>query len=161
MPSIPSLEQGGFTVDFWIRFSELSPGQTVLDARSGSGKGIAITMSDRYTLKVTLNDGTHEASWDSDPGFHAGTLKVGTWQHVAFVADGGPKIITVMVDGVLNDGGPVREFGWGRFPVELHDVNGLPAARIGGLFGEIKLLRIYDRYLRTSELMGNWRAGSS
>jgi hypothetical protein len=162
MPSIPSLEQGGFTIDFWIRFSELTQGQTVVDTRSGSGKGIAITMSDRYTLKITLNDGTHEASWDSDPGFHPGTLKTGTWQHVAFVVDGGPKIITVMVDGALNDGGPVREFGWGRFPPELHDVNGLTTARIGaGIFGEIKLLRIYDRYLRTSELMGNWRAGSS
>ena len=68
-------------------------------------------MSDRYTLKLTLHDGTQEASWDSDPGFHPGTLKTGTWQHVAFVVDGGPKIITVMVDGVLNDGGPVREFG--------------------------------------------------
>jgi hypothetical protein len=162
MPSIPSLEQGGFTIDFWLRLKELSPGQTVLDARSPSGKGISITMSDRYTLKLTMSDGTREAAWDSDPGFHPGTLKTGAWQHVAFVVDGGPKIITVMVDGVLNDGGPVREYGWGRFEPELQDVNGESTARVGtGVFGEIKLLRVYDRYLRTSELMGNWRAGAS
>jgi Concanavalin A-like lectin/glucanases superfamily/BNR repeat-like domain len=162
MPSIPSLEQGGFTIDFWLRLRELSPGQTVLDARSPSGKGISITMSDRYTLKLTMSDGTREAAWDSDPGFHPGTLKTGAWQHVAFVVDGGPKIITVMVDGVLNDGGPVREYGWGRFEPELQDVNGESTARVGtGVFGEIKLLRVYDRYLRTSELMGNWRAGAS
>ncbi len=160
MPSIPSLDEGGFTIDFWLRLRELSPGQTVLDARTPEGKGIAITMSDHYTLKLTLNDGAREAMWDSDPGFHPGTLKVGAWQHVAFVVDGGPKIITVMVDGVLNDGGPVREYGWGRFQPDLHDVNGAAAARAAaGLFGELKLLRIYDRYLRTSELMGNWRAG--
>jgi hypothetical protein len=161
MPSIPSLDEGGFTIDFWLRLRELSPGQTVLDARTPEGKGIAITMSDHYTLKLTLNDGAREAMWDSDPGFHPGTLKVGAWQHIAFVVDGGPKIITVMVDGVLNDGGPVREYGWGRFQPDLHDVNGAAAARAGaGLFGELKLLRIYDRYLRTSELMGNWRAGA-
>jgi hypothetical protein len=162
MPSIPSLEHGGFTIDFWLRLSELSQGQTILDSRSPSGKGVAITMTDRYTLKLTLNDGTREASWDSDPGFHPGTLKTGAWQYVAFVVDGGPKIITVMVDGVLNDGGPVREYGWGRFPTELQDVNGLATARAcEGVFGGIKLLRFYDRYLRTSELMGNWRAGVS
>jgi hypothetical protein len=63
---------------------------------------------------------------------------------------------------MLNDGGPVREYGWGRFPTELQDVNGVAAARAGaGLFGEIKLLRVYDQYLRTSELMGYWRAGAS
>ena len=116
MPSIPSLEQGGFTIDFWIRLSELSRrGKPSSTRGPGSGKGIAITMSDRYTLKLTLNDGTREASWDSDPGFHPGTLKTGAWQHVAFVVDGGPKIITVMVDGVLNDGGPVREYRLGTF----------------------------------------------
>ncbi len=162
MPSLPSLDQGGFTIDFWLRLRELSSGQTILDTRSSDGKGIAITMTDHYTLRLTLNDGTREASWDSDPGFHSGTLKTGAWQYVAFVVDGGPKIITVMVDGVLNDGGPVREYGWGRFPAELHDVDGLATARVNaGVFGEIKLLRVYDRYLRTSELMGNWRAGAS
>src|SRR6202044_1017371 len=114
----------------WPRLRELSSGQTILDSRSASGKGIAITMSDRYTLKLTLNDGTRESSWDSDPGFHPGTMKTGAWQHIAFVVDGGPKIITVMVDGVLNDGGPVREYGWGRFHPELGDVNGRGTAPI-------------------------------
>jgi hypothetical protein len=27
------------------------------------------------------------------------------------------------------------------------------------LTGEMRQLRIYNRYLRTSELVGNWRAG--
>ena len=162
MPSLPSLAGGGFTIEFRVRLRELTHGQTILETRTEGGKGIAITTSDRYTFKLTMNDGIRESSWDSDPGVHAGTLRTGVWQHVAFVVDGGPKIITVMVDGVLNDGGAVREFGWGRFDPELHDVNGRTAAQIGaGIFGEIKLLRIYNRYLRTSELVGNWRAGAS
>jgi hypothetical protein len=162
MPQLALLSSGGFTVDFWVRFRELTKGQTILDSRNEAGKGIAILTSDRQTLMLTLNDGKHESSWDSDPGFHAGTMKVGAWQYVAFVIDGGPKVVTVMVDGILNDGGPVREYGWTHFHPELNDVNGLATARTGdGLFSEIKRLRIYNRYLRTSELVGNWRGGIS
>jgi hypothetical protein len=161
MPRIPALADGGFTIDFWVRFSELTKGQIIIDSRNQAGKGIAITVSDHETLTLTMSDGTHESSWDSDPGFHPGTMKVGYWQYVAFVVDGGPKIITVMVDGILNDGGPVREYGWQRFHPMLEDVNGLDTAQAAaGMFGEIRLLRIYNRYLRTSELVGNWRAGT-
>ncbi len=86
-------------------------------------------------------------------------MKVGDWQHVAVVVDGGPKIITWIVDGVLNDGGAVRDFGWGRFDRELRDVNGSLTAKIApAIFGELRKLRVYDRYLRTSELVGNFRA---
>jgi hypothetical protein len=160
LPPLPSLAGGGFTFEFWIRLRELSAGQTILNTRLENGKGISITTSKRYTFTLTLHDGTHESSWDSDPGFHPGTLKVGEWQHVAFVVDGGPKIITVMVDGVLNDGGEVRDYGWGRFDPAMADVNGKTQVPVApAIFGEMKQLRIYNRYLRTSELVGNWRAG--
>ena len=83
----------------------------------------------------------------------------GYWQHVAFVVDGGPKIITVIVDGVLNDGGPVRDYGWGRFHPEMGDVNGSAEVAIApGYIWRVRLFRIYDRYLRTSEIVGNYRA---
>ena len=162
LPSFPALTGGGFTIEFSIRLRELSAGQAVIDTRLPDGKGISITTSDRSTYKLTIGDGTKEATWDSDPGVHPGTLKSGIWQHVAFVVDGGPKIITVMVDGVLNDGGPARDFGWGRFPQELGDVNGKSAVQIGrALFGEIQNFRIYNRYLRSSELAGNYRSEAS
>jgi hypothetical protein len=117
-------------------------------------------LSDRFTLKLTMNDGKTESAWDSDPGTHAGTLKVNAWQHVAVTADGGPKIITFVVDGVLNDGGAARQFGWGRFRPELGEVNGVKQVKLAPkLFGEIGRLRFYDRPLRTSEAVGNHRAG--
>jgi hypothetical protein len=87
------------------------------------------------------------------------TLRAGRWQHVAVIVDAGPRIVSFLVDGVFNDGGALREYGWGRFPKELGDVNA-GEARIGGkLFGELARLRVYNRYLRTSEAVGNWRAG--
>jgi hypothetical protein len=160
MPKLADMEGGGFAIDFWVKFRELSPGQTILDARDSSGKGIAITSTDRSTLQIVLNDGKVKSAWDSDPGTAPGTLKVGYWQHVAVVVDGGPKIITWIVDGVCNDGGAVREFGWGRFDPALRDVNGASTVKIApAIFGQLRKLRIYDRYLRTSQAIGNYRAG--
>jgi len=132
-----------------------------LDARDASGKGVAITSTDRFTLQISLNDGHVKSAWDCDPGTHAGTLRVGAWQHIAAIVDGGPKIVTWVVDGVLNDGGAVRDFGWGRIHPEMGDVNGAPGAQIAPmLFGQLSKLRVYNRYLRTSEAVGNFRAGS-
>ncbi len=87
-------------------------------------------------------------------------MRTGVWQHVAFMVDGGPKIIPVVVDGVLNDGGAVRQYGWGRFDSQLGNVNGMRKTKVApALFGEVKRLRIYPRYLRTSEAVSNRRAG--
>jgi hypothetical protein len=160
MPKLASLaERGGFAVDFWIKLSELTAGQSILDTRDAAGKGIAIETSERYALKLTLNDGQSSFEWESDSGTHPGTLRAGRWQHAAVIVDAAPRIVTFVVDGVLNDGGALRDYGWGRFPAELADVNG-SQARVGGkLFGQLARLRVYNRYLRTSEAVGNWRAG--
>jgi hypothetical protein len=149
------------TLDFRIRLRELSSGQTIFDARDESGRGIAITTTDRSTFQLTMSDGHTKALWDSDPGTHPGTLRIGIWQHVTVIVDAGPRIITWIVDGVLNDGGAVREFGWGRFSPELRDVNGAAEAKLApAIFGQLGGFRVYDRYLRTSEAVGNYRANS-
>jgi hypothetical protein len=162
VPRLPPLDSaGGFTIEFWLKLNELSPGQVILDTKAADGKGIRISTSNRFTLNLSMSDGEGEANWDSDPGTHEGTLRSGVWQHVVFIVDGGPKIVTVIIDGVLNDGGAVRDYGWGRFDRSLGDVNGLVQAKFApALFGSIKLMRIYNRYLRTSEAVGNWRAGA-
>ena len=159
MPRLPDLSTGGFSIDFWIKLRELSSGQVLLDARDLSGRGIAIVTTDRFTLQILLSDGKAKSAWDSDPGTQPGTLRAGAWQHVAVIVDGGPKIVTWVVDGVLNDGGPVRDFGWGRFDPQLRDVNGSATAKLAPvLYGELLDFRIYNRYLRTSEAVGNSRA---
>lgn len=162
MPRLPALSRtGGFTLDFHVRFRELSAGQTILDARDASGRGLAITTTDRFTLRLILSDGRTESAWDSDPGTHPGTLRVGRWQNITAIVDYGPRIISWIVDGVFNDGGAVRDFGWGRFSPELVDVNGAPKARLGPLlYGQLADFRIYNRCLRTSEAVGNFLASS-
>ncbi len=68
MPKLASMDGGGFSIDFWVKFRELSPGQIILDARDGSGKGFALSSTDRSTLQIVMNDGKVKAAWDSDPG---------------------------------------------------------------------------------------------
>ena len=68
--------------------------------------------------------------------------------------------ITFVVDGVVNDGGAARQYGWRRFDAALQDLNGLRTVTIASkLWGEVRLLRLYKRTLRTSEVIGNFRAG--
>ena len=84
-------------------------------------------------------------------------LEAGKTHHVTFIVDGGPKIITVLVDGILCDGGLERQYGWGRFHADLSDANGTAEAKV---HDAVEVVRIYDRYLRTSEAVANYRAAS-
>jgi hypothetical protein len=148
------------TIDFWMNLKELTAGQILFDSRDAQGKGILVTTADRFNLRITLNGGKEQASWDSDYGTQEGTLRTGVWQHVAIIVDGGPRIISYIVDGQFNDGGPARQFGWGRFPQTLGDLNGATTAQIAPkITGELRSLRFYTRYLLTAEAAGNYQAG--
>jgi hypothetical protein len=70
--------------------------------------------------------------------------------------DGGPKIITFVVNGVLCDGGDQRQFGWGRYSPTLRTPVGSETLQIGR---PVQSLRLYSRPLRTSEAVGNYQAG--
>lgn len=168
MPRLPCLLGGGFSVDLWVRFDDLTRSRIILDTRDTTGQGLLLSLTDRATVQIILNGGCHRNShsasacgqaacaWDCDPGL----LRRHYWHHVAVIVDGGPKIIAFVVDGLLCDGGEARQFGWARFHPALADVNGASRARIApSLDGELGRLRFYDRYLRTSEAVGNWRAG--
>jgi hypothetical protein len=158
MPDLPDLKKGGgFSIDFWMRAEGREANGTVLDTRKKDGKGIAISFTKRRTVSITLSDGRCECSWESDESL----LSPNEWHHVAINVDGGPSIITFVVNGMLCDGGKQRQFGWGRFSPNLMNVNGSEQACIAP-GGQIKLadLRIYNRCLLTSEAVGNYRAAA-
>jgi hypothetical protein len=179
LPRLPDLgstkdkEGGGFTVEFAVKLESTEGGQTLVDARDANGNGFAVSTTDRGTVQLALRGalgpsstssfstdvrdfGLGEISWDCDPGL----LKSGEWHHFGIIVDGGPKTISFVVDGKLNDGGDRRQFGWARFPRELRTINATDRVTIAPrVRGEIRQVRIYDRALRTSEVVGNWRAG--
>jgi hypothetical protein len=172
MPRLPAFHQrdnsrpdyggrdlrAGFSIDLWVQFETLDAGQVLLDTRTETGQGVLLTTAGNGVLRLTLHDGREECAWTSDPAL----LQPGRLHHVAVIVDGGPKLITWVVDGLLNDGGEHRQFGWGRFSPTLRNVNGSPTLRTApSLCGEIRRLRLYDRALRSSEAVGNYRAGAA
>jgi hypothetical protein len=120
--------------------------------RAPSGKGFVLRTTSANTVELALNDGKTESRWASDPE----TVQAGKLHHIAVIVDGGPKVISFVIDGKLNDGGDSRQFGWGRYNPHLQSANGDSKLRIGS---GVKRLCIYNRYLRTSEAVASFRAG--
>jgi hypothetical protein len=162
LPELPSLAirsrradygvedlRAGFSLDLW---ANAAPGSTLLDNRTPDGRGFALRAIEGGAVELTMNDGRLESRWASDPG----SVAPGQAHHIAAIVDGGPKIVTFVIDGKLNDGGDARQFGWGRYNPYLRSVNGAPKLRIGG---GVSRVRIYGRYLRTSEAVAAFRAG--
>jgi hypothetical protein len=148
--------RAGFSVDLWVRFASLASDQILIDNRTREGQGFALRTTENRAVEIVLNDGTTENRWSSDPG----TIVSGKPRHIVAIVDGGPKIVTFVIDGKLCDGGEARPFGWGRFSPHIESANGAPELRIGArLDGEILRLRMYNRYLRTSEAAAAFRAG--
>lgn len=166
MPQLPALNRrdtksedqrgidlrAGFSVDLWLRLETLAAGQPLLDSRDAEGKGLLLATDANGSLRITLNDGRTECAWSSDQGL----LTAGGTHHAVITVDGGPKIITFVVDGVLCDGGDQRQFGWGRFSPDLRTPQGAPQL---ALHPAVQALRLYTRALRTSEAVGNFKAG--
>ena len=79
---------------------------------------------------------------------------------VAFSADAGPSLLTVMVDGVLCDGGgaTIRGFAW--IPA-IGPVPATPGIRISPDYvGTLVDGKVYGSALYTSELVAAYRHGS-
>ncbi len=138
----------GFSLDLWV--DSPAPGQFLADNRTPEGKGFALVAIPGGAVQLILNDGRTENRWASDPGM----VSDGKPHHIAAIVDGGPKIITFVIDGLLNDGGDDRQFGWGRYSPNLQSANGAPMLRVAP---SVKSLRLYNRALRTSEAVAAFR----
>ena len=146
---------GALSIDLAVRFTDLASGQVLVDSRDAAGRGYALRTTEDGTIRFEMSDGWQAAYWDCD----AGLLKTNSLHHLVVIVDGRAKVICVVVDGVLNDGGAQRQFGFGRFNPTFKDVSGGRDLQIApALHGELGPLRVYDRALRTSEAVGNFHA---
>jgi hypothetical protein len=144
--------RAGFSIDLWFRIDAPASGETLLDSRDATGTGLLVTATADGALRIALSDGRTECAWSSDQDL----LAPGQPHHAVITVDGGPKIITFTVDGTLSDGGDQRQFGWGRFSPDLRTPNGATTLAIAP---SVSSLRLYSRALRTSEAVGNYKAG--
>jgi hypothetical protein len=139
----------GVALELEVTLPDLTPGRVLLDNRDAAGRGFCLRTANSGALELALNDGQTENRWTSDPVFTAGRR-----HHVVVNIDGGPRIISFVVDGRFLDGGDVRQFGWGRFSPHLKHINGAGDLRIAP---EVTRLNAFGRILRTFEAVA--RAG--
>lgn len=148
--------RAGVSFECWLRLRGLGAGQILADNRTAEGKGFVLRTVEGGAVEIVMNDGRTENRWASDPGL----LVAERLHHVAVMVDGGPNVVSFVIDGRLCDGGEARQFGWGRFSPALQSLNGGAELRVApGLAGEMRVFRIYTRALRVSEAIGAFRAG--
>lgn len=141
--------RAGFTIELW---ATVKPGAVLADNRTADGKGFVLRAREDDAVELAISDGRTQNRWTSDPG----SVRPGTRQHIVAVVDGGPKIISFVIDGKFNDGGDSRQFGWGRYHPNLRSLNGAEQLRVSG---DVHKLRLYGRAMRTSEAVAAYRAG--
>ncbi len=140
MPAWPGLETHGFSLEFVLDGFPGEEDHPLMDGRTEAGQGVALTGAGN----LLLNDGARscEAPLIGAPDLVEGPV------HLVVTVDGGLNIITFVVNGRLCDGADAGQFGWHRFASEFGIITGASVLRV---HPAVKLLRVYDRPLRTSE----------
>jgi len=161
-PSLPDLSTGdGFSLSLWITGlkDNVKSGLIILDAMDSSKKGLQIRVGNNNSVILNISDGQNFQSISTDEICGA-NLWDGQNHHLGFIVDGGPKVMSVIVDETLCDGGSYSPLGWTFFSSKMTTVNASMYS-LAPNFSPNRLLwfRVYNVYLFTSEMIGNWRAG--
>lgn len=151
-------------------------GQCILDGRSATGAGVALTVGGNGSIVVQLSDGVVKGSADgrtiqTDPMCSAVLQNPGL-HHFGVIVDAGPMLLTLSVDGVVCDGGHAPgpngmwDKGWFWLPTQLGAPNGAATFQIGECnpsfrgtdcatyTGSVHGGYIWQRALRNSEMVG-------
>jgi hypothetical protein len=154
---------GGFSVELWFTINKQEAGQELLSTMGNTHKGIRVILSDNKGIGIQINDGElRENNLKGQTFFSdANTLEQGNPHHVVFTIDGAAKIASIIVDGILSDGSiDEQPYGWGRLHPHLKDLNNVSRCTLNPSFdGKIRHMRVYERYLTTSEAIANYLAG--
>lgn len=154
LSNLANLKHGGFSVELLVDVENLVPGEILLDNRDASGKGVWVDVTIKRTIRIGLNDGEHQGEWDTDPG----VVKQNKNQHIVLIVDGLANLFTTVVNGKHCDGGRYRLKGWNWFDKQIDDVSGERIFTVAPDFqGKVKLFRIYNRHLTTSEAIANYK----
>jgi len=150
----------GFTIDFRLVLATLAPGQVILSSKDKNGKLIELKTGEFGAIEISMSDGERTDSWNSDPGLIKAT---GVEHCIAVTVDNGPRIIQFVINGTVNNGREVRQFGWGRYTVDMKDFqfNTIETHKMTGesvnITSKIAHLRVYNRPLMNTEIIGNHR----
>lgn len=141
----------GFSLEL-ILGAATAPGNTTLVSTllpGGRGFRVSLTADDR--LEFFFSDGRFSSLFTSTL-----TLSANLCHHATLIVDGGPRVVLFLLDGILDDGGDERQYGWVAVPPHLSHANGAETLSVPS--DRLQRLRLFDRPLRISEAVANARA---
>jgi len=169
-PVLPDLRAGGgFTITVHVAgdlgvlgnrtlvsaFSDVTAalGEEPTDARIT--KGYSVTVIDDGRLQLFVTDGFGVSLT------HATSAPTALWDGrdhvVSFIVDGGPKLVSVVVDERLDDGGEEAQ-GWAFVSRDLGEVGGSELTVAPDRGGSVRRFLLWDRALLTTEAIAVSRA---
>jgi hypothetical protein len=145
--------RSGFALEMVVTLDKLQA-DSIIDGRRDDKRGLALNITPDGCLELVMNDGWMEQRMTSEP-----CLKTGEPMHIVVNVDGGPHIVSFIVNGQFCDGGVHRQFGWQRFSPYFRHVNWRETWETGkSINGEIHQIKVHHRYLMTAEAINNWAA---
>lgn len=144
----------GFTIDLTFVIPKQNISEFLIENKNKEEKGFCLSIQNNRA-HFSLSDGRTENSWSSDPE----SLSCLGENHLVIIVDGGPNIISYIINGKFNDGGNYRQFGFGRFSPNLMDINASEKLNINSNL-KINSFRFYNRAIQVSEAIGNFQSTS-
>lgn len=147
--------QKGLSIEMTLSLTSLDAGQPIIRLTENEQKYISVQTEDFGSISIILNDGNHQERWTSDPGL---VQPFGS-QQVSVSIDNQSKIIQFVINGIVNDGRDLRQYGWGRFQMDLKFFNPdkLVIGRLGKSqlrpYGSVDFLRVSNRALMNADLI--------
>lgn len=165
--TIGSLKDGegtpGFTIDMVLALTDLSPSQNILSIKGDNDLEISMQTHGFGAIQLVITTEGKDITWTTDPGI----IRAFGDNSIAVSVDNNARIIQFVVNGVVNNGGQFRQFGWKRFEnyLQLPTESSLSMGKLktGSLRiipGTVKSLRLYNRSLTNTEIIGNHRVDS-
>ena len=153
----------GFTIDLEMELTGLGEGKVIFSSREKDGRGYWLEMASNRAVTFTMTDGVKTTTWSSD----AGLIRFAGTTQLTLIVDYRARIISYVINGMFNDGGKERIFGWGRLDTAMGSISTrtltLGDIRNGGVLrpaNKISSFLYYDRPLMVTEAVGNHRARS-
>jgi hypothetical protein len=132
------------------------PGERLFDCRDAVGRGVVLRVSRDGARRAEIEmAGRGPGAADVVHASDAGAAAAGA--QVAVVVDGGPRLVSWVVNGRFGDGGADRVFGYAHYE-SVGNVRGAATCEVGA---SVQRLRVYERALRTAELRENYFCDAS
>jgi hypothetical protein len=140
----------GFAIEMVVAYGKLKAG-SIIDGRREDGRGIALDATPEGGLELTMNDGWFEHKMRSEPCLNANEVC-----HIVINVDGGPMIVSFVVNGHFCDGGEHRQFGWMRISRQFRHINWVSTWSLGDDNYTVNRLKVHARVLMAAEAIHNF-----